>query len=213
MWAASRLLGSRYQLRRGVLSSLAKFFQSSPTLCDPMDHSLPGSSAHGESPGKNTGVGCHALLQGIFPAQGSNLCFSRLQYWQAGSLPLAPPGKPAWITAQSFLVKDLASVRKHSHRLWGLSAFLQMLRVSAVITLRWENLTLPRVLPLQSPPCDQLRSLWGLQHSTPSFLPSPHPPWRCSEPSPYFLHAISLSEWSPWPTEQTQVLLLEKKSH
>ena len=43
-----------------------------PTLCDPMDHSPPGSSVHGDSPGKNTGVGCHALLQGIFPTQGSN---------------------------------------------------------------------------------------------------------------------------------------------
>ena len=43
-----------------------------PTLCDPMDCSPPGSSVHGDSPGKNTGVGCHALLQGIFPTQGSN---------------------------------------------------------------------------------------------------------------------------------------------
>ena len=34
--------------------------------------SLPGSSVHGDSPGKNTGVGCHALLQEIFPTQGSN---------------------------------------------------------------------------------------------------------------------------------------------
>ena len=32
----------------------------------------PGSSVHGDSPGKNTGVGCHALLQGIFPTQESN---------------------------------------------------------------------------------------------------------------------------------------------
>ena len=48
--------------------------QSRPTLCDPMDCSLPGSSVHGDSPGKNTGVGCHAFLQGIFPTQGSNLC-------------------------------------------------------------------------------------------------------------------------------------------
>ena len=31
-----------------------------------------GSSVHGDSPGKNTGVGCHTLLQGIFPTQGSN---------------------------------------------------------------------------------------------------------------------------------------------
>ena len=37
-----------------------------------MDCSLPGSSAHGHSPGKNTEVNCHALLQGIFPTQGSN---------------------------------------------------------------------------------------------------------------------------------------------
>ena len=42
------------------------------TLWDPLDCSLPGSSVHGDSPGKNTGVGCHALLQGIFPTQGSN---------------------------------------------------------------------------------------------------------------------------------------------
>ena len=34
--------------------------------------SLPGSSVNEDSPGKNTGVGCHALLQGIFPTQGSN---------------------------------------------------------------------------------------------------------------------------------------------
>ena len=40
--------------------------------CDPMDCSLPGHSVHGDSPGKNTGVGCHALLQGIFPTQGLN---------------------------------------------------------------------------------------------------------------------------------------------
>ena len=44
---------------------------SRPTLRDPMDCSSPGSSVHGESPSKNTRVGCHALLQGIFPTQGS----------------------------------------------------------------------------------------------------------------------------------------------
>ena len=38
----------------------------------PMDCSTSGSSVHGDSPGKNTGVGCHAFLQGIFPTQGSN---------------------------------------------------------------------------------------------------------------------------------------------
>ena len=43
-----------------------------PTLFNPMDCSLPGSSVHGHSPSKNTGVDCQALLQGIFPTQGSN---------------------------------------------------------------------------------------------------------------------------------------------
>ena len=41
-------------------------------LCDVMGCSLPGSFVHGNSPGKNTGVGCHALLQGILLTQGSN---------------------------------------------------------------------------------------------------------------------------------------------
>ena len=47
--------------------------QACLTLCDPMDYSLPGSSVHGDPPGKNTGVGCHVLLQGIFSTQESNL--------------------------------------------------------------------------------------------------------------------------------------------
>ena len=42
------------------------------TLCHPVDGSLPGSSVHGDSPGKNSGVGSHAPLQGFFPTQGSN---------------------------------------------------------------------------------------------------------------------------------------------
>ena len=46
------------------------------------------------SPGKNTGVGCHALPQGIFPTQESNPSLLRLLHWQAGSLPLVPLGSP-----------------------------------------------------------------------------------------------------------------------
>ena len=42
-----------------------------------------------DSPGKNTGVGCHALLQGIFPMEGWNL---HLLHWQADSFPSEPPG-------------------------------------------------------------------------------------------------------------------------
>ena len=52
----------------------AKSLQSCLTLCDPVDYSPPGSSVHPLSiHGKHTGVGCHALLQGIFPTQGQTL--------------------------------------------------------------------------------------------------------------------------------------------
>ena len=47
-----------------------------------------------DSPGKNTGVGYHALLQGIFPTQGSDLRVLCVLHWQADSLALAAPGKP-----------------------------------------------------------------------------------------------------------------------
>ena len=66
----------------------AESLQSCPILCDPMDCSPPGSSIHGDSPGKNSGVGCHALLQGIFPTQKMNLHLLCLLHWLAGSLPL-----------------------------------------------------------------------------------------------------------------------------
>ena len=49
-------------------------------------------------PSKNTGVGCHSLLQGIVPTQGSietvSLGLLHLPHWQRCSLPLAPPRKP-----------------------------------------------------------------------------------------------------------------------
>ena len=59
-----------------------------------MDCSPPSSSVHGASPGKNTGVGCHTLLQGTFPTQGLHQHLLHLLRWQEGSLPLAPSGNP-----------------------------------------------------------------------------------------------------------------------
>ena len=59
--------------------------ESCQTLCNPMDWSPPGSSFHGDSPGKNTGVGCHVLLQGIEP---------RSPTLQADSLLSEAPGNP-----------------------------------------------------------------------------------------------------------------------
>ena len=55
-----------------INSVLCLVIQSCVTLCHFMDCSPPGSSVHGDSPGKKTGVGCHALLQGILPTQGLN---------------------------------------------------------------------------------------------------------------------------------------------
>ena len=59
------------------VKSESEVAQSCPTLSDPMDRSLPGSSVCGNSPGKSTGVGCHCLLR--IPKKGnakecSNYC-------------------------------------------------------------------------------------------------------------------------------------------
>ena len=83
----------------------AKLLQSCPTLCDPMDCRPPGSSVQSQSgssdsPGKNTGVCCCALLQGIFPTQGLNL---PLLHWQLGSLPLEPPGSSSVQVCRKYL--------------------------------------------------------------------------------------------------------------
>ena len=60
--------------------------QSCPTLCGPVDCNLPDSSVHGDSPGRNTGVGYHVLLQGSSQPRSLTL--------QADSLPSEPSGKP-----------------------------------------------------------------------------------------------------------------------
>ena len=63
----------------------AKLLQSCLTLCNPCPW---------DSPGKNTGMGGHALLQDIFQIWGLNLYLLHLMHWQTGSLPLVPPGRP-----------------------------------------------------------------------------------------------------------------------
>ena len=83
--------------------------QSYPTLCHPMDSSLPGFCVHGDSPGKNTGVGCHALLQGIFPTRDwtikpsslmspalAGVFFTTSAIWEAPELDL-----PTWVDSRS----------------------------------------------------------------------------------------------------------------
>ena len=65
-----------YRMERGAWWAIDRVLclvaPSCPTLCNPVDCSLPGSSVIGDYPGKNIRVGRHALLQGIFPTQGLN---------------------------------------------------------------------------------------------------------------------------------------------
>ena len=73
------------------------FIQLRLCCCAVLSHSCPTLRPHGlqparipcprDFPGKNTGVGCHFLLQGIFPTQGLNPQLLRLLHWQVDSLP------------------------------------------------------------------------------------------------------------------------------
>ena len=71
-----------------ILRMHAQSPQSCLTLCDPTDCRSPGVLCPWDFLGKNTGVGCHFLLQGIFLTQGSNLvplnCRQILYWWATG---------------------------------------------------------------------------------------------------------------------------------
>ena len=82
--------------------------QSCPTLCNTMGCSMPGSSVHGGSPCKNTGVGCHALLHDL-PNPGIK---SRSPTLQVDSLPSEPPGKPMNTGVGKELIWGLLHCRK-----------------------------------------------------------------------------------------------------
>ena len=86
------------------LLSVSERNQPCACMCAKLLQSCPTLQPHGLEParllcpwdflGKNTAVGSHALLQGIFLTQGSNLSLLCLLRCQVDSLPLAPPGKP-----------------------------------------------------------------------------------------------------------------------
>ena len=86
-----------------------------PWIVDPARLLCPWNS-----PGKNTGVSCYALLQGIFPTQGLNLLL------QADSLPAEPPGKPkntgvrgVYVCVAFVVVESLRRVYLRPHVLPG----------------------------------------------------------------------------------------------
>ena len=92
----------------------AKSLQLCLTLCNPMDcsHPAPLSIAFSR---QESWRGCHALLQGIFLTQGSNL---HVLHWQAGSLPQAPPGKPY----SPFIILLVAQMVKKLLAMWDIWA-------------------------------------------------------------------------------------------
>ena len=106
--------------------------QSCPTPCDPMDCNLPGSPVHGDSPDKNTGVGCHAVLQGIFPTQGSN---PGLLHCRQILYHLSHQGSPRileWVTYP--FSRDLASITSHIHNRVLFLLWFHPFLLSAVIS-------------------------------------------------------------------------------
>ena len=68
-------------------------------------YSPPGSSDHGILQARILEWGAMSLLQGIFPTVGTNPCLLYLLHWQAGSLPLAPPGNPMIKLANLYGIK------------------------------------------------------------------------------------------------------------
>ena len=123
----------RFQHLSWVGSMHANSLHLCPTLCDPMDYSLPGFSVHRDSQGKNTGMGCHALLQGIFQTQGSNPSLLCLLHWQSASLPLAPPGKP--LTTTSFPLVNFQA----DHMSRRTSNYSQTVRERQLPMTQWKN--------------------------------------------------------------------------
>ena len=73
-----------------VAAAAAKSLQSCPTLCDPIDGSPPRLPRPWDSPGKNTGVGCHFLLQCMKVKNGSEVAQSCLTL--SNPMDCSPPG-------------------------------------------------------------------------------------------------------------------------
>ena len=86
-----------------------------------------------DSPGKNTGVGCHALFQAIFPTQQMNPCLLRLLYWQVGSLLTSTTWEAPWWSLAIKLKKG-----KWSRTAW-LSDILVMLCFCCTWDTRWRH--------------------------------------------------------------------------
>ena len=99
------------------------------TFCDTMGHQAPLSM--GLLPGKNAGVVCHFLLQGIFLTQGASLNLPHHLHWQANSLPLSHLERYIYIcvcVCISIYIHRDTHIHAHiyneillSHKMWNLA--------------------------------------------------------------------------------------------
>ena len=89
--------------------------------------------------GKNTRVGCHALLQGIFLTQVSNFHLLFLLHWQVDSLPLAPPGNPCFGAC--------LYVQSPSHVWLFVTLWIAAHQVSLSLTISW---SVPKFMSIAS---------------------------------------------------------------
>ena len=128
------------------------------TLFDPMDCTPSGSSVHGDSPGKNTGVGCHNLLQGTFPTQGWNpglLHCRRILYC------LSHQGSPLHDLVQYQNQKIVIAIKC----VYKSVSFLSNVQFCVFTTWKIQNCSIPqRCHPLQSPQPFHLPSLTLYYH-------------------------------------------------
>ena len=177
-----------------VLCSVA---QLCPTLCDPMDYSSPGFSVCEIFAGKNTGMGWHFLLQGIFPTQGSNLRLLCFLHWQAGSLSLAAPMN-GWTSAQRRYWGSYVIRQNRDQEEWEQSQRLRWCLTDLVLDITsWASLVAQLV---ENPPAmwetwvrslgweDPQRRAW---QPIPVFLPEESP---CTE------EPGGLSDTTEWPS-------------
>ena len=141
-----------------------------------MDCNLPGSSIHRDSPGKNTGVGCHALLQGILQTQGSNLCFLWhlhcrwiLYGWATGEASVIRLMICKWRTWS--LISLAIGHRMDWSKCKGLDQHLQLwLKANTVLTHGLETLIFEVLYTHMSVPYKCIRYLWSPRMQLPLII-------------------------------------------
>ena len=137
---------------------------SSPALWSPMDHSPPSSPSMGFS-SSNTGVGCYALLQGIFPTQGP--CLLGLLHWQADSLPLMPPGKP--LGKYKYYIFVFVSCKFWLFVLLRITLSLSQVQPPKGRRSDWSSLGLVNIIPCRQELCTSASRCWSALQRAISF--------------------------------------------